>query len=270
MRSQTTRGFTGQEMVDDVGLVNLNGRVYDPSLGRFISADPFIHDVTDSQDLNRYTYVHNNPLSYTDTNGYGFFKWYWRVFKKLWRRVARPFFAFVAAAVLQQYYLPPLLTSAGVPKAFVEPIAAGISGGTSNVITSGQPKTFLSGFGQAVATFGVGHGLFANVPTTFGTTGYFEKAIAHGVIGGSFSYFSGGKFSSGFLAAGFSSLVEPFASAGLSWDGAAFHAIAGGVGSILGGGKFLDGAITGTFTYLYNDALQDNNICRTAAGAAAG
>ena len=66
----TTRGFTGHEMLDPVGLVHMNGRVYDPELGRFLSADPFVQDVTNLQSWNRYAYVLNNPLSYTDPTGF--------------------------------------------------------------------------------------------------------------------------------------------------------------------------------------------------------
>ena len=66
----TTRGFTGHEMLDPVGLVHMNGRVYDPELGRFLSADPFVQDITNLQSLNRYAYVLNNPLSYTDPSGF--------------------------------------------------------------------------------------------------------------------------------------------------------------------------------------------------------
>jgi RHS repeat-associated protein len=62
----TTRGFTGHEMVDPVGLVHMNGRVYDPELGRFISADPIVQDLSNLQSWNRYSYVLNNPLSMTD------------------------------------------------------------------------------------------------------------------------------------------------------------------------------------------------------------
>ncbi len=48
----------------------MNGRVYDPVLGRFLSSDPFIDDAGDSQSYNRYSYVNNNPLGYTDPSGY--------------------------------------------------------------------------------------------------------------------------------------------------------------------------------------------------------
>ncbi len=72
--SQTTRGYTGQEELADVGLVHMNGRVYDPLIGRFTSADPVVGQPFDSQGFNRYAYVDNNPLAFTDPNGFcGFF-----------------------------------------------------------------------------------------------------------------------------------------------------------------------------------------------------
>ena len=64
------REFTGQEQIPDVGLVNMNGRMYDPSLGRFLSPDPSIQDVSDLQSYNRYSYALNNPLRYTDPTGF--------------------------------------------------------------------------------------------------------------------------------------------------------------------------------------------------------
>jgi RHS repeat-associated protein len=67
------REFTGQESIPAMGLINMNGRVYDPILGRFLSADPNIQFVADLQSYNRYTYVHNNPLRYTDPTGYSIF-----------------------------------------------------------------------------------------------------------------------------------------------------------------------------------------------------
>lgn len=64
-------GFTGHEMLDDVGLIHMNGRVYDPTLASFLSADPFIQDKWfATQAFNRYSYVQNNPLSYVDPTGY--------------------------------------------------------------------------------------------------------------------------------------------------------------------------------------------------------
>ena len=48
----------------------MNGRIYDAKLGRFLQADPMVEDAKDSQGLNRYSYVMNNPLSLTDPSGY--------------------------------------------------------------------------------------------------------------------------------------------------------------------------------------------------------
>jgi RHS repeat-associated protein len=66
----TSRGFTGHEHMDAYGLINMNGRLYDPTLGRFLSPDPFIANPTSTQDYNRYSYVVNNPLMFTDPSGY--------------------------------------------------------------------------------------------------------------------------------------------------------------------------------------------------------
>lgn len=66
----TRQGFTGHEMLDNVGLVHMNGRVYDPALGRFLSSDPLIGDLGDSQSVNPYAYVGNRPLNATDPTGY--------------------------------------------------------------------------------------------------------------------------------------------------------------------------------------------------------
>jgi len=64
------RGFTGHETISGIGLVNMNGRVYDPALGRFLSPDPVVQFEANLQSYNRYSYVLNNPLSYTDPTGY--------------------------------------------------------------------------------------------------------------------------------------------------------------------------------------------------------
>jgi len=66
----TVKGFTDHEHMDSVGLIHMNGRVYDPELGRFMSADPFVQAPYNSQSYNRYSYVFNNPLSFTDPSGY--------------------------------------------------------------------------------------------------------------------------------------------------------------------------------------------------------
>ena len=67
--SRTTRGFTGHEMIDPVGIVHMNGRIYDPMLGRFLQADNYVQAPANSQSHNRYSYVWNNPLNATDPSG---------------------------------------------------------------------------------------------------------------------------------------------------------------------------------------------------------
>lgn len=66
----TTRGFTDHEHLDDVELIHMNGRVYDYNVGRFMSVDPFIVGLGNSQAINPYSYGMNNPLSGTDPTGY--------------------------------------------------------------------------------------------------------------------------------------------------------------------------------------------------------
>lgn len=66
----TPRGYTDHEMLDDMGLVHMNGRIYDPLLGRFLSADKLVDGHTNLQGFNRYSYLKNNPLNATDPTGY--------------------------------------------------------------------------------------------------------------------------------------------------------------------------------------------------------
>jgi RHS repeat-associated protein len=66
----TQKGFTGHVQVDHASIIHMGGRIYDPEIGRFIQADPIVEDPRDAQTLNRYSYVLNNPLSYTDPTGY--------------------------------------------------------------------------------------------------------------------------------------------------------------------------------------------------------
>ena len=68
--SAVTRGFTGHEEEPDLGLVNMVGRTYDPRLGRFLQPDPVVQAPYFSQNYNRYAYVFNNPIAFTDPTGF--------------------------------------------------------------------------------------------------------------------------------------------------------------------------------------------------------
>ncbi|MHB8406251.1 MAG: RHS repeat-associated core domain-containing protein, partial [Gammaproteobacteria bacterium] len=70
LKNDTDRGYTFQEQLDNVALVDMNGRVYDPSIGRFISADPIVPEPLFSESFDRYAYVNNSPLVYTDPSGF--------------------------------------------------------------------------------------------------------------------------------------------------------------------------------------------------------
>ncbi|MBR7176280.1 MAG: hypothetical protein IKD32_03160 [Bacteroidales bacterium] len=64
------RGFCMHEHYRDFGLINMNGRMYDPLVGRMLSPDIVIQNPEYSQSYNRYSYCFNNPLRFTDPSGY--------------------------------------------------------------------------------------------------------------------------------------------------------------------------------------------------------
>jgi RHS repeat-associated protein len=71
------RGFTMHEHLDEMGIIHMNGRIFDPLIGRFMSADPFIQAPENLQSHNRFAYVMNNPLNLVDPSGY----------KSLWMKI---------------------------------------------------------------------------------------------------------------------------------------------------------------------------------------
>ena len=64
------RGFTGHEHMTTFGLINMNGRCYDPLTSSFLSVDAYVQDPTNAQGFNRYAYCSHNPLRYTDPTGW--------------------------------------------------------------------------------------------------------------------------------------------------------------------------------------------------------
>jgi RHS repeat-associated protein len=69
------RGYGGHEHLTKFGLINMNARLYDPAVGRFLAPDPYVQAPAFSQSFNRYSYCLNNPLKYTDPDG----EWVWIV-----------------------------------------------------------------------------------------------------------------------------------------------------------------------------------------------
>ena len=69
----TTVTYTGHELIAGAGLIDMGARLYDPATGLFMSPDPTVASPFDTQDLNQYAYVEDNPLSFVDP--YGYFRW---------------------------------------------------------------------------------------------------------------------------------------------------------------------------------------------------
>lgn len=255
--SQTDRGFTGHEMLDAVGLVHMNGRIYDPTLGRFLSVDPIVQEAGNLQNLNRYSYVLNNPLSMTDPSGF-FFKSIGKFLKKHWKTIVAvgigAFTGFIAA--------PALLGSVGTLAA-VQGAAFGFGSAFSGtLLAGGSVGDALRAGLRAGAIGGVSAGAADLVGTGFSAGGRFAeyaslKPIVHGVVQGGIRQATGGKFIHGFMSATFADLAAPSIGRinGFDGDVAARTAIAaaiGGTAEAIGGGKFANGAITGAFVHLFN------------------
>jgi RHS repeat-associated protein len=232
----TDKGYTGHKQMDHVGIIHMNGRIYDPTLGRFLHADPFIQAPKNSQSFNRYSYVLNNPMSYTDPSGY-FFKSLTKFVKKHWRTIA---------SIVIAVYLPGASFMAG----YSSTAAGAITGFASGAVATGSLKGALVGAFTG-GMFGELHNMAAG----------FDKVLAHGAVGGIGSVLGGGKFGHGFFSAGFTQaagnikgmFVEGAKSFSDRLSNAVKASIIGGTSSRLTGGKFSNGAITGAFSRLLND-----------------
>jgi len=241
MLAQTPRGYTGHEHLDDHGIIHMNGRIYDPHLGRFLQADPFVEDTAT---LNRYTYVHNNPLLYYDPSGYLSFK---DIVK-------------IAAVVVVTYFTAGLVHTAGTWGAAVGWGAVG--GAVSGAIMTGSIEGTLWGaFGGAVFA-GIGHwskdwGSWARKAegsTRFSGPGLAAASVTHGIAGGTLSRLQGGRFGHGFLSAGVTKAMSPSIQYGLEGYPAAqitAAAVVGGTVSDATGGKFANGAVTAAMAYAF-------------------
>ena len=243
--SSIDRGFTGHEHLGSVGLIHMNGRVYDPELGRFLSPDPHIQAPDNPQSLNRYSYVINNPLSYNDPSGF--------FFKKIFRAIGRVFSNPVINTVVSI-----ALLASPVPHASLW--LAGIQSTTSIANGGGifdVAKNFAISFASAQA-FGVVGDSFAGKGGAFLSSAHIQKSFVHGLVGGARSLVNGGKFQHGFFGdfatQGFASrITSSLPGAGLRAPRIIIAAIVGGTVSELSGGNFGNGAVTAAYARLYND-----------------
>ncbi|QOL26174.1 hypothetical protein LP316_02400 [Thalassotalea sp. LPB0316] len=199
----------------------MNGRIYDPTLGRFLQADPHIQAPTNSQSYNRYSYVLNNPLSYTDPSGY-FFKKLAKAFGNLWQATV--------GNVLRAIAKVPILNAAvGFLACATGPIGCAAFGAASSFAVTGSLKAAL--IGGFTAGIGGGHGF-----------------LTAGLVGGLASRIQGGNFGHGFWSAGIGALVGGRIKTGNAYLNVAVSAVVGGTVSKLTGGKFGNGAQTWAFS----------------------
>lgn len=254
----TTRGFTGHEMLDALGLVHMNGRIYDPGTARFLSPDPFVQFPDFSQSYNRYSYVLNNPLSFTDPTGY-FLGGLFRAIGSFLGSDGSSIFSTVIGGATAMVLSP-----------FIGPIAAGAVGG----FVSGSMNAALNGAdfascmkagiiqaGIGALTAGVGSAAIAIGQSTGQYLAqYAFSVVSHAAMGGIISEAFGGDVASGMWAGALSAgitgalAIDTTGPSG-KFANAAIAAMVGGTAAELGGGKFANGAVTGAFLAMFNDAL---------------
>ena len=265
--STVTRGFTGHEQLDSVGLVHMNGRVYDPALGRFLSADPFVQQPKNLQSLNRYSYVINNPLSYTDPSGF-FFKAFKKIFKKVGRAIrnvvkkvsnvvnkvlnkiaSNPYLS-VAASIAVGFGVGYAVLNFSTLHAVTAKVVAGAAGGFAGgfVGSGGDIRAgIIGGFTGAAAGFIAG----LKLPTP-------QAALAHGFVGGATAEAQGGKFGQGFASSFLTKSVSGNLTRLSNYNpiaGGTAAAVVGGTISKLTGGKFANGATTAAFAYAFTEGV---------------
>ncbi len=259
-------GFTGHEHLDHLELIHMNGRVFDPNIARFISADPFIQDPATIGSYNRYAYTLNNPLKFVDPSGFGWFK---RTLKKVGRAISKPFkelgslyynnilkpawkflkknkdtvmivAAVVATVVTAGAASPALMVMYGMA-------TGAVLGGMNAALNGGELSDIAFGALRGAAIGGVSAGAFAAVGQV--ASGVVQQGIGHGLVSGFMNELQGGDFKTGFATGMFMSFwksgisqVRGFSAAGVARTSLA--ALAGGTVSQVGGGKFVNGAIT--------------------------
>lgn len=275
-----SRGFTGHEHLDAFGLIHMNGRVYNPTLAKFLTVDPLNQMNKDTQSGNGYSYARNNPLRYIDPSGFSWLSDAWDsvtgAASDLWHGVTHfagevgkwfnenwKTLVVVAVVVVVTVLTMGTATAATITlgQAILVGAAAGAAGSaTATALYGGSPDEILQsaikgaiiGGISAAAFYGVGSAFSASEATS--TTTQVETMAAHGVVGGAKSAAEGGDFWKGFVATAAtkaSSLYGPdFNSMASNVSRAA---VVGGTVAQLTGGKFANGAVTGAFSYAFND-----------------
>jgi RHS repeat-associated protein len=226
-----SRGFTMHEHLDQVGLIHMGGRVYDPEIGRFLSPDPFVQFPASTQSFNRYAYVSNNPLSFTDPSGYFSLK---SLIK-------------TAVIVAVSYYTGNWATGALKSALGAGAASAGgaIGGAVGGYLATGTAQGAMLGALSGGVAGGIGGMEGISNPI---------RASLHGITQGAISRAGGGRFGDGALGA-FASSIGGNAIAREVRPGvgqAMVAAAVGGTASVIGGGKFANGAISAAMVNMFN------------------
>ncbi|MDP3912944.1 MAG: FG-GAP-like repeat-containing protein [Bacteroidota bacterium] len=270
----TDRGFTGHEHMDLFDLVNMNGRVFDPVIGRFLSADPLIQNPENLQSLNRYSYCLNNPLSMTDPSGYTWLS-------NNWRSLAGAAIGITATIITAGLLAPAGLATLTAWGATAAGAVGGFAGGFSGTLLNGGDigQAFKAGVVGGVVGGASGFLAFAAGSITGNSiNAILERMGRHAFVNAWMSGIQGQNMLSGALTGAASSLGGAgltslkIENVGLLTVG---NAVIGGTVSVIGGGKFANGAVTGAFTMLFNelahkyDIKQQNKLLTQKIGQAA-
>jgi hypothetical protein len=228
----------------------MNARLYDPTIGRFLSADTFIQAPYDSQSYNRYSYVKNNPLRYTDPTGH-FFSGLRSWVSDNWRTIVT-----VVVVVVVTYATAGMGTTAAM-SAMIQGGAAGFAAGATSTLLNGGSigdalRNGAIGGLMGVVTAGVANGIGTYGATIGGNAGLATRAVLHGALSSFMSAARGGKWSAGFWSGAVGTALSPLANSGYYYGNVASNAIIGGTISSITGGKFSNGASMGAFRYMFN------------------
>lgn len=241
-------GFTGHEHLDLIEMVNMDGRMYDPVLGRFLSPDPFIQAPDFSQSLNRYAYCLNNPLSLYDPAGYNWFSDNWKTI--------------VASAVGIVVGVMTSGVGSGIGYAILAGLAGGASGAMVGAILNGQnfgqiAKSTLQGalFGAISGALNYACGEISDVVA---------RLAAHAVSDGLMEGVQGGNILHGavvgLISAGSGERMMVLGGSLKTGAQLAIQAVVGGTISELGDGNFANGAITAAFSFMFNHLKHYQNM----------
>jgi RHS repeat-associated protein len=162
MHPRFDRGYTGHEHMAGFGLINMNGRLYDPYLQRFLNPDNFVQAPYNAQNFNRYSYVLNNPMMFTDPSG----EW---IFSILATIIPGAQFLLPLAISTDIGWMTGGMRAIGQGKTFWEgawrgAVVGAVGGGLSIIGGAGMPfvSNLLLGSGQAAITGGLDAALWGN------------------------------------------------------------------------------------------------------------